>query len=153
MAILFVGIDLAKNVFALHGVGATGLAELVRPSVRRAQLLELVASLPPCTIGMEACSGAHHWARQFQQYGHTVRPIAPGALSPERATRQERCGRCRGDLRGGAAPMRFVPIKSAAAGHASPQPCSVVNANLSGVRMALHRSTRRTHHASRSFIA
>ena len=63
MAIVTLGIDLAKNVFALHGVDATGRAVLVRPSVARGKLLELVASLPPCLIGMEACSGAHHWAR------------------------------------------------------------------------------------------
>jgi len=61
MAIVALGIDLAKNVFALHGVDATGRASLVRTSVARAKLLELVASLPPCLIGMEACFGAHHW--------------------------------------------------------------------------------------------
>jgi transposase len=57
MAIVTLGIDLAKNVFALHGVDATGKAVLVRPSVPRGKLLELVASLPPCLIGMEARSG------------------------------------------------------------------------------------------------
>jgi transposase len=62
-AIVTIGIDLAKNVFAVHGVDATGKPALVRPNVARAKLLELIASLPPCLIGMEACSGAHHWAR------------------------------------------------------------------------------------------
>jgi transposase len=57
MAILNVGIDLAKNVFAQRGQ-----VDLRRPSVPRAKLHALVAALPPCTIGMEACSGAHHWA-------------------------------------------------------------------------------------------
>src|SRR6187397_2061699 len=79
MAILFVGIDLAKNVFAEHGK-----AVLVRPSVARAKLNELVASLPACTIGMEACSGAHHWARMFKQHGHTVRLMAPKFVAPYR---------------------------------------------------------------------
>src|SRR5205823_2297268 len=65
MAIVTLGIDLAKNVFALHGVDEAGKPVLVRPSVARGKLLELVASLPPCLIGMEACSGAHHWARLF----------------------------------------------------------------------------------------
>jgi hypothetical protein len=65
MAIVTVGIDLAKNVFAVHGVDASGKAALVRPSVARGELLELIASLPPCLIGMEACAGAHHWARLF----------------------------------------------------------------------------------------
>lgn len=57
------GIDLAKNVFALHGVNEAGKVQLLRPSVARAKLNELVASLPPCLIGIEACSGAHYWAR------------------------------------------------------------------------------------------
>lgn len=79
MTILFVGIDLGKNVLALHGVDAAGKPCLVRPAVRRDQLLEPVAKLPPCTIGMEACSGAHHWARQFTAHGHAVskRPANP----------------------------------------------------------------------------
>ena len=67
MAILYVGIDLAKNVFAIHGVDEHGKAVLVRPSVQRARLHQLVAALPPCTVAMEACSGAHHWARLFAQ--------------------------------------------------------------------------------------
>lgn len=70
-AIVTIGIDLAKNVFAVHGVDATGKSALVRPSVARSKLLELIASLPPCLIGMEACSGAHHWAREFQNFGYT----------------------------------------------------------------------------------
>jgi transposase len=60
MAILYVDVDLAKNVFAVHGVDATGKPALVEPSVRRSHLMELLAKLPPCVIGMEACSGAHH---------------------------------------------------------------------------------------------
>lgn len=77
MAILFVGIDLAKNVFALHGVNDAGKSELVSPAVPRAKLLELIATLPPYTIGIEACTGAHHWARVFQAHGHTVRLTPP----------------------------------------------------------------------------
>ena len=84
MAILYLGIDLAKNVFALHGVDEAGKPALVRPSVPRAKLLELVAALPPCVIGMEVCSGAHHWARLFQQFGHTVRLMAPKFVIPYR---------------------------------------------------------------------
>ena len=65
MVIVTVGIDLAKNVCAVHGVGEAGKPVLVRPEAPRAKLLELIANLPPCLIGMEACSGAHHWAREF----------------------------------------------------------------------------------------
>ena len=61
MSIITVGIDLAKNIFAVHGVNEIGKAELVKPKVNRDQLLPLIANLPPCVIGMKACSGAHHW--------------------------------------------------------------------------------------------
>lgn len=116
MAIVYVGIDLAKNVFALHGVDQAGKAVLVRPLVRRDQLLELVAKLPPCTIGMEACSGAHHWARQFMGFGHTVRLMAPKFVAPYRMSGK----RGKNDAADAAAiceavqrpTMRFVPVKS-----------------------------------------
>ena len=84
MVIIAIGIDLAKNVFAVHGVDASGKAVLVRPVVRRDALLELIAKLPPCVIGMEACSGAHHWARVFAGLGHTVRLMAPKFVAPYR---------------------------------------------------------------------
>ncbi len=84
MNIVTVGIDLAKNVFAVHGVDEAGKPALLRPNVPRAKLLELIASLPPCLIGMEACSGAHHWAREFAQFGHTVRLMAPKFVAPYR---------------------------------------------------------------------
>ena len=116
MAIVFVGIDLAKNVFAVHGVDEAGKAELVRPAVPRGRLLELVAMLPPCTIGMEACSGAHHWARQMQAHGHTVRLMAPKFVAPYRLSGK----RGKNDAADAAAiceavqrpNMRFVPPKS-----------------------------------------
>jgi transposase len=84
MAIVYVGIDLAKNVFAVHGVNEAGKPALVRPKVPRAELNALVASLPPCTIAMEACSGAHQWAREFQAHSHTVKLIAPKFVTPYR---------------------------------------------------------------------
>ena len=116
MAIVTLGIDLAKNVFALHGVDATGRAVLVRPSVPRGKLLEAVAALPPCLIGMEACSGAHHWARVFQAQGHAVRLMAPKFVAPYRLSGK----RGKNDAADAAAiceavtrpNMRFVPPKS-----------------------------------------
>jgi transposase len=75
--IVTVGIDLVKNVFAVRGVDESGKSALVRPSVARDNLLELIASLPPCLFGMEACSGLHHWAREFEKLSHTVRLMAP----------------------------------------------------------------------------
>ncbi len=75
MSIVFVGIDLAENVFALHGVSATGAVQLRQPKVARAKLNELVAALPVCTIGIEACSGAHHWARLFATHWPEARTM------------------------------------------------------------------------------
>ena len=70
MTIVILGIDLAKNVFSLHGVDRADKAALVRTSARREQVLEMVAKLLPCTVGIEACSGAHHLAREFAKFGH-----------------------------------------------------------------------------------
>lgn len=84
MTIITVGIDLAKNLFSVHDVNDTGKAELVKPKVPCDQLLKLIAKLPQCLIGMEACFGAPHWAHFFQQHGHTARPIAPKVASPYR---------------------------------------------------------------------
>ena len=116
MAILYVGIDLAKNVFAVHGVDEHGKAALVRPSVPRARLHELIASLAPCTVAMEACSGGHDWARLFTGCGHTVRLIAPKFVAPYRKSGV----RGKNDAADAAAiceavqrpNMRFVPVKS-----------------------------------------
>ncbi len=115
MSIIVIGIDLAKNIFAVHGVNAQGKPELVKPKVSRDQLLPLIANLPPCLIGMEACSGAHYWARQFRQYGHTIKLMAPKFVSPYRMS--GKCGK--NDAQDAAAiaeavtrpKMRFVPIK------------------------------------------
>jgi hypothetical protein len=84
MAIVYVGIDLAKNVFAVHGVDERGKPALVLAAVPRAKLHESIASLPPCTIPMEACSGGHHWARLFMTHRHSVRRIAPKFVAPQR---------------------------------------------------------------------
>ena len=77
------GIDLAERVFALHGMDGTGRT-LLRRVVRREALLSTVRSVPRCLIAMEACSGAHAWARQFMVMGHTVRLIAPRFVTPYR---------------------------------------------------------------------
>src|ERR1700747_1069770 len=77
------GIDLAKNTFSMHGVDARG-AVVVRRTVSRSQLAELVMQLRPCLIGMEACSGAYEWARRFGRFGHTVKLMAPKFVAPYR---------------------------------------------------------------------
>jgi transposase len=116
MTISTLGIDLAKNVFAVHGVDEVGKPALLRPEVRRNKLVELVAILPPCLIGMEACSGAHYWAREFEKFGHTVRLMAPKFVAPYRMAGK----RGKNDANDAAAiceavtrpQMRFVPVKS-----------------------------------------
>lgn len=69
MHITTLSIDLAKNVFQSHGVAARGRAVLSR-RLKRSQLLDAAASLPPCVIGMEACGSAHHWGRACELLGH-----------------------------------------------------------------------------------
>ena len=111
-----IGIDLAKNVFSLNGINSAGKPVLLRPSVRREQLRALLAQLPPCVIGMEVCSGAHHWARHLLKLGHTPKLMAPKFVSPYRMQGK----RGKNDANDAAAiceavtrpSMRFVPIKS-----------------------------------------
>jgi transposase len=74
-------LDIAKNVFQVHGVDAKG-AVIVARSVRRGQLLKFFASLPPCLVGMEACSSSHHWARALSELGHQVKLIPPAYVKP-----------------------------------------------------------------------
>lgn len=81
MQITTVGIDLAKNVFQVHGVNERGKA-LLKKRLRRDQLAAFFVNLPPCLIGMEACGSAHHWARKLQSFGHTVRLMAPQFVKP-----------------------------------------------------------------------
>jgi len=71
MKITTIGIDLAKNVFQVHGVDANGKVTL-RKALTRTQMQTAFANMTPCLIGMEACGGAHYWARKLQAMGHTV---------------------------------------------------------------------------------
>lgn len=84
MTITTVGIDLAKNVFAVHGIDQIGKTVLIKSRATRTALPKLIAGLPPCVIGMEACSGSHYWARLFRQYGHEVRLMAAKFVFPYR---------------------------------------------------------------------
>src|ERR1700692_2455865 len=71
-----IGLDLAKNVFQVHGVDASGAVVLGR-QLRRAAVEKFFARLPPCLVGMEACGSAHQWARVISRYGHEVRLMPP----------------------------------------------------------------------------
>jgi len=107
-----VGIDLAKSVFSLHGVDGAGKTVL-RRTVRRERLIETVAALSPCLIGMEACSGAHEWGRRFQQHGHTVKLMAPKFVAPYRKSEKNDGNDAEAVCEAVSRPsMRFVPVKS-----------------------------------------
>src|SRR5436189_5636623 len=76
-----VGLDLAKYIFQLHGADSAG-AVVARKMLRRGQLLAFLATLPPCTVAMEACGSAHYWCREIAKLGHTVKLIAPAYVMP-----------------------------------------------------------------------
>jgi len=76
-----VGVDLAKNIFQVHATDAAGRMIFTK-AVRRAGFLALLGKLPPCLVGMEACATAHHWAREVEKLGHTVRLIPPAYVMP-----------------------------------------------------------------------
>ena len=69
MQITTIGLDLAKSVFQVHGIDATGQV-VVRKSLRRSQMLPFFTKLPPCLVGIEACGTSHHWARELIKLGH-----------------------------------------------------------------------------------
>ncbi|MGA7948943.1 MAG: IS110 family transposase [Thiobacillaceae bacterium] len=113
MNVTTVGIDLAKNVFSVHGVDGHGKVVL-KKTVSRARLLECFANLPPCVVGMEACSGAHHWARALRAQGHDARIIAPRFVIPYRKSGKNDGNDAEAICEAVSRPaMRFVPVKSA----------------------------------------
>ena len=112
MKITTVGIDLAKNLFQVHGVDERGKAVL-RKQLRRAQVAVFFGNMPPCLIGMEACASAHHWARTLQRFGHTVRLIAAQFVKPYVKTNKNDIADAEAICEAVGRPnMRFVPIKS-----------------------------------------
>ena len=112
MKITTVGIDLAKSVFSVHGVDQHGKGALKR-QVRREQLFEVMAKLEPCLVGMEACSGAHHFARRLSELGHQARIMAPRFVQPYRKSQKNDGNDAEAICEAVARPsMRFVAIKS-----------------------------------------
>lgn len=112
MEISTIGLDLAKNIFQVHGINSQG-EPIVRKALRRSQMLPFFSRIQPCLVGIEACGTSHHWARELIKLGHDVRLMPPAYVKPyvkrgkndaadaeaicEAVTRQT---------------MRFVPIKS-----------------------------------------
>jgi transposase len=112
MKITTTGIDLAKEVFQIHGVDAHGKVGL-RKQLRRNVMLEFFAKLPPCLIGMEACGSAHYWARKLSEYGHTIKLMAPQFVKPYVKTNKNDMADAEAICEAVSRPnMRFVPIKN-----------------------------------------
>lgn len=76
-----IGVDLAKSVFQVHGVDATG-RPVIRRQLRRSQVLAFFEKLPPCLVGMEACATSHYWAREIAKLGHEVRLMPARYVKP-----------------------------------------------------------------------
>src|SRR6202140_1480446 len=112
MNITQVGIDLAKVVFQVHGIDARGKIT-VRKQLKRSQVVAFFARLPPCLIGLEACGGAHFWARKLIELGHTGKLIAPQFVKPYVKTNKNDAADAEAIYEAVGRPnMRFVPIKS-----------------------------------------
>jgi transposase len=115
MEVTTIGIDLAKSVFAVSGAERAGKV-VMRKQLRRGQLREFVAALKPCVVGMEACGGAHHWARAIGRLGHQVRLMSPALVRPYRSginkhDRNDADAICEAVAR---PQMRYVAVKSVA---------------------------------------
>ena len=80
-AITTIGLDIAKSVFQVHGVGADGQV-VIRRQVKRRYVLAFFQKLPPCLVGIEACASSHHWSRELKALGHTVRLMPPAYVKP-----------------------------------------------------------------------
>jgi transposase len=111
MNITTIGIDLAKTVFQVHGVDERGKVVL-RKALKRAELVKLFCALPSCLVGMEACGGAHFWARRLIGMGHTVKLMAPQFVKPYVKTNKNDARDAEAICEAVARPnMRFVPVK------------------------------------------
>jgi transposase len=112
MTVTTLGIDLAKNIFQLHGVDERGKVTSQK-RVPRHKLRETVAQLAPCVIGMEACGSAQYWAREFQKMGHTVKLISPQFVKPYVKGNKNDSRDAEAICEAVSRPhMRFVPLKT-----------------------------------------
>ena len=112
MKITRIGIDLAKNVFQVHGVDHDGKTVLQK-QLTRAKVGAFFAGISPCLIGMEACAGAHYWARELAKHGHNVRLIAAQFVRPYRKNGKNDKNDAEAICEAVGRPnMRFVPVKS-----------------------------------------
>src|SRR5665647_3049941 len=147
-----IGLDIAKSVFQVHGVDASGQV-VIRRQLKRRSVLAFFQKLPPCLVGIEACASSHHWSRELQALGHTVRLMPPAYVKPyvkrQKNDMADAEAICEAVSR---ANMRFVPTKtpeqqSGMVLHRARHLCmrqqiSVINAILSLIHIS--EPTRRT---------
>lgn len=108
-----IGVDLAKTVFQIHGVDASG-AIVIRKQLRRRQVLPFFRKQPPCLVGMEACATAHHWAREIAALGHEVKLMPPHYVKPYVKRNKNDAADAEAICEAVTRPtMRFVAVKSA----------------------------------------
>lgn len=112
MNITLLGIDLAKNIFQLHGVDEKGNT-MLKKRISREKLTTFIANLPICTIVMESCASANYWARKFQIFGHQVKLISPHFVKPYVRTNKNDANDAQAICEAASRPhVHFVPIKS-----------------------------------------
>jgi len=107
-----IGLDSAKQSFQVHGVDAHGKV-VVRKQLNRSKVLAYFAQLPPCLVGLEACGGAHDWARELQKLGHDARLLAVAMIQPYRTNQKNDANDAEAICAAVSRPRtRFVPVKS-----------------------------------------
>lgn len=112
MEVSTIGVDIAKRIFQLHGVDKHGKT-LFKKKLMRDQVLTCMANLPKCLVGIEACGGANHWAREITKLVHEVKLMAPQFVKPYVKTNKNDQADAEAICKAGSRPnMRFVPIKS-----------------------------------------
>ena len=111
-AVTTIGLDIAKSVFQVHGIDAEGKV-VIRQQLRRSRVLGFFKKLSPCLVGIEACASSHHWSRELQALGHTVRLMPPAYVKPYLKRQKNDAADAEAICEAVQRPsMRFVPTKT-----------------------------------------